>query len=53
MGDPPELPLGAPNPQKWITPKHPTNMLVDWAYLDFSTPERSFTHYLILWWPLC
>ena len=29
-GDPPELPLGAPDPHIWVTPKHPTNMLVDW-----------------------
>ena len=29
IGVPLELPLGAPYPQIWVTPKHPFNILVE------------------------
>ena len=27
--DPPDLPLGAPDPHIWVTPEHSTNILVE------------------------
>ena len=27
--DPPDLPLGAPDPHIWVTQEHPTNILVE------------------------